>query len=252
MSHFGTRPRRASANRCYERMRQIKNKENNISLFYGPMLSSNIPDYQDAYFIDCDVEDIGSGSDIGDDLHGMLIVASLPFKDDNNDFAAIAYYGNEQHRVIRASALNLMQDDPAYYHHVLGKLAKYPDIQDVLNALYAKMHTKPDQDVTDFVCDEDDEDDEDDIVADEEKEGYMVDGDEDDTVRKKREKKRKRRRKKKRRKREKRITARAEKVCYIRIVYIFCNWIFVEFIVFSIVFIHRILRHLVFNNTWYG
>ena len=71
---------------------------------------------------------------IGDADTGEVILASLPFPDNNGDFKTYTIFSNEQHKIYVVKSTNLMADIPSYYDHIKAKEDKYPFIKDAVKA----------------------------------------------------------------------------------------------------------------------
>ena len=150
-------PRRNAANRCYNRMHQIQNIEEDVKSHFE-YHRSNIPLYEDAYFFPGPISAIRS--DVGDYNTGQLIIGSIPFKDhENGDFVTHAIFANETKDVILTSSVNLMVDDPGYLAYVISNEAKFGDTgTQIIQAYNDHMFKKNnDDDTKAFVADQCDE-----------------------------------------------------------------------------------------------
>lgn len=150
-------PRRDAANRCYNRLHQIQNIEEDVKAHFK-YHRSNIPLYDDAFFFQGPISAIRS--DVGDYHNGQLIIGSLPFKDpENHDYVTHAIFANESSDVILSSSINLMEDDPDYLAHVISKQAKFGDtLTQVIQAYNDHMSKKNmDPETKAFLADQCDE-----------------------------------------------------------------------------------------------
>ena len=116
------RSRRKAAIKCNRRLKSFTDSSNEI-------LQGDIPLINEAY-----QNKYSPNPQIGDDTTGQVILASLPFPDENGDFKTYTIFANEQHTIYVVKSTNLMADDPAYYDHVKSKADKYKFVKDAMNA----------------------------------------------------------------------------------------------------------------------
>ena len=93
------------------------------------LLQADIPLINEAY-----QSQYAPNPQIGDDETGQVILASLPFPDNNGDFKTYTMFANEEETIYVVKSTNLMADDPAYYNHIKGKQEKYEFVKDAMTA----------------------------------------------------------------------------------------------------------------------
>lgn len=99
------------------------------------LLKFDIPHYNDAFKRD----NIGSSNSNSSEIKGVeagnLILASLPFMDEEtNDYQAKAMFADEPGVIYNVKATNIMEDCPDYLEHVQHKSLKHQWVQGAIKA----------------------------------------------------------------------------------------------------------------------
>ena len=118
------RPRRKAGTRTKKRI----NAQSSQSDIDFEILRGEIPRIKDAYVA------ADGDPDVGDAESGQVILASIPFQEENGDFVSYAIFANEPDQVYGVKSTNLMSDDPAYLDHVKIKASKYDGVKKAIEA----------------------------------------------------------------------------------------------------------------------
>ena len=116
------RSRRKAAIKCNRRLKSHANS------FYEE-LQGDIPLINEAY-----QNKQAPNPKIGDDESGQVLLASLPFPDNNGDYKTYTIFANEEQTIYVVKSTNLMDDVPAYYDHIKTKAGKYDFVAEAMKA----------------------------------------------------------------------------------------------------------------------